>query len=247
MTADHNPVVGDGYRRLLVTLDPVVIANFGDSFRVLVTRRTEEPFCGQLGLPGAMVDPDKHTDLRDTIQQRLFEKTGYRTALEQVETVGGSSRDPRGWSVSVVYLGLLPTPPLSATGSGAEVEWLKIDQATGSVLECLAFDHNDLIRVAWSRLVSKAAYSTIAFRLVGDTFTLPEVIDVHSRLLGYEINSGSFFRRIMGSGIVIEAGADIQRIGVKGRKPKFYHLRDGTDNFIFSGTLEPPNSRSLVT
>ena len=85
-----------------VTVDVALVAGGADP-RVLLIRRKHDPFAGRWALPGGFVDENER--LIDAARRELKEETGLDLAdLEQLHTFGDPGRDPRGWTVSVVYL-----------------------------------------------------------------------------------------------------------------------------------------------
>ena len=89
--------------------------------------------------------------LRDTAQRKLKEKTGvYTSYLEQVESFGSASRDPRGWSVTVAYLALISSDniKLSKNESSEEIMWISVDELFEK--NALAFDHQTMLKVCMS-------------------------------------------------------------------------------------------------
>src|SRR6476660_8062009 len=90
------------YPRPAVTVD-VVIVTREPTPRVLLIKRKHDPYAGRWALPGGFVDMDE--PLEDAARRELLEETGVRLArLEQLHTFGDPDRDPRGRTVSVVYL-----------------------------------------------------------------------------------------------------------------------------------------------
>src|SRR6266545_2884451 len=82
------------YPRPMVTVDAVIVTR-EEKPRVLLIRRKHEPFAGMWAIPGGYVDMDE-----------LLEEVGVRVnRLEQLHTFGDPGRDPRGRTISVVYLG----------------------------------------------------------------------------------------------------------------------------------------------
>jgi len=104
--------------------------------RVLLIRRKSDPFAGKWAFPGGFVDENER--LIDAARRELKEETGLDVAdLEQLQTFGDPGRDPRGWTVSVVFLGRV-SPGLNPTAAddAAGVDWFPIDAPPS-----LAFDH----------------------------------------------------------------------------------------------------------
>src|SRR5215213_10075483 len=90
------------YPRPSVTVD-VVIVTREPTPRVLLIRRKKDPFAGAWALPGGFVDADE--PLAAAAKRELKEETGVDDVdLEQLAAFGDPGRDPRGWTVSVVFL-----------------------------------------------------------------------------------------------------------------------------------------------
>jgi ADP-ribose pyrophosphatase YjhB (NUDIX family) len=213
-------------RKIIVTADPVIFRVGGDGLEFLVIKRNEQPFDQYLALPGTMYDPDKHVDLNEPVGCKLFEKTGIATFLEQVETVGGPDRDPRGWSISIVYLGLM------RGGMDFTLEpdsiWVPVKDLENTTL---AFDHKKLVRIALNRLCSKARYSAIPMALLPELFTMNEAKDVFELVLDSQIDLKSFSRRIDAANIVEFVG--LRKTTGRGRPSEEYRLQPDGEMFFF--------------
>jgi len=61
----------------------------------------------------------------------------------------------------------------------------------------LAFDHSKIILYAINRLRNKLEYTTIAFNLIGETFTIGELQSVYETILGEEFTSPNFRRKML--------------------------------------------------
>lgn len=61
----------------------------------------------------------------------------------------------------------------------------------------LAFDHIDIVNLAIDRLRNKVEYTPIAFNLVGETFTLPELQKIYEILLDKPLYKANFRNKIM--------------------------------------------------
>ena len=121
-----------------LTVDLLVVS---PSREVLLVQRHNEPFQGSWALPGGFVE--EMEPLEDAARRELREETGVEVSeLTQVMTVGEPGRDPRGWTVSVVYLARLDpkSVKLAAGDDAADARWFPLD-----ALPELAFDHRMIL------------------------------------------------------------------------------------------------------
>ena len=140
------------YPRPALTVD-VVIATREPRPRVLLIRRKHEPFAGSYALPGGFVEENERLD--GAARRELEEETGVAVSeLEQLYTAGDPGRDPRGWTVSVVYLARVNPADLKpkAADDADEVGWFPLDE-----LPALAFDHAMILGKARERLANGQA------------------------------------------------------------------------------------------
>ena len=141
------PVYTYPYPRPAVSVDIALLTGRTSPRRILLIRRKNLPFQGQWALPGGFVDQDE--DLEPAAQRELAEETGITgLRLTQMQTFGKPGRDPRGHTVSIVYLSVLDSEPdgLRAGSDAAEARWFSTD-----ALPTLAFDHSNIISVALKR------------------------------------------------------------------------------------------------
>jgi 8-oxo-dGTP diphosphatase len=126
------------HERPMLTVDTVVLADAGGARRVLLVQRANPPFQGAWALPGGFVDPGEQ--VAQAAPRELAEETGVQLLAEQLRLLGvydTPGRDPRGWTVSVVYLvGLAHEPQVGGAADAADARWFDVD-----ALPALAFDH----------------------------------------------------------------------------------------------------------
>lgn len=128
------------YPRPAVTADIALI----DPQRqeILLIRRGNEPYKDHWALPGGffdMTDPD----IEYTAHRELEEETGLKgLELKEMLVASREGRDPRGRTVTVVFMGLVDNSVLEARGSddAAEARWFSLQ-----ALPPLAFDHGEII------------------------------------------------------------------------------------------------------
>lgn len=176
------------YPHPAVTADVVLFTIRDGRLQLLLIRRGGEPFKGHWALPGGFLDIDE--DLEDCALRELEEETGIRGVyVEQLRTYGRPGRDPRERVISVAYYALAPSNQLAikAASDAAEASWFPVAE-----LPPLAFDHEEIIQAAHERLVAKLDYSTIAFRLMPQQFTLSELQEVYEILLDAELDKRNF-------------------------------------------------------
>ena len=208
------------YPRPAVTVDITVFTVRNDELNVLLIKRAEKPFQGEWALPGGFVTEDE--GLEAAAERELVEETGVSGVyLEQLGTFGDPGRDPRGHTVTVAYFALIPSDNLELTAStDAEgVAWFGIDK-----LPDLAFDHDEILELALDRLVAKLEYSTIAFQLMPEAFTLTELQHVYELIERNAIDKRNFRKRILALGAIEPTGEE-KREGPH-RPAKLYRVID---------------------
>ena len=135
------------YPRPAVTTDTVVITRDKEP-RVLLIQRKHDPFAGMWAIPGGFVEIEE--TLEAGARRELKEETGLEVEhLEQVQTFGDPGRDPRGRTISVVYLARVDAGAVKphANDDAAAVGWHKLVQPPP-----LAFDHDKILARVRERL-----------------------------------------------------------------------------------------------
>jgi 8-oxo-dGTP diphosphatase len=210
------------YPHPAVTTDVVLFTIRTNSLSVLLIERKNSPYAGMWALPGGFLDISE--DLECCAKRELREETGIEGVyLEQLGTFGTPGRDPRERVVSVTYFALTPSDHLSpkASSDAAKAAWFPINK-----LPNLAFDHAEIINQARARLIAKLGYSTIAFQMLPDTFTLSQLQSVYEILLNEPLDKRNFRKGILARNIIRETG-EYSRQG-KHRPAKTYQVINPT-------------------
>lgn len=131
-----------------VTTDAVVLSPTpaGELFVLLVTRKNE-PFQGQLALPGGFLEPNE--TLAECARRELSEETGLDVApFFQLNERSDPSRDPRGRVISFPFVFLTKDlPEVTGADDAEKAEWVNVDSLDPEDPNSpkLAFDHLDII------------------------------------------------------------------------------------------------------
>ena len=131
------------FPRPALTVDLVLISKEARP-RVLLIRRKHEPFARKWAFPGGFVEENEK--LEAAARRELQEETGLKVgSLEQLHAFGDPGRDPRGWTVTVAFIGRVDPKKLQpkADDDADEVEWhFAADPPR------LAFDHARILKMA---------------------------------------------------------------------------------------------------
>lgn len=181
---------------------------------VLLVMRQEEPFLGQWSLPGTLVHQGE--SLKNAAYRILAEKIRVQNLyLEQLYTFGGPNRDPRESPPSfgvrylaVSYFALVRFEEAELIADGVSgIAWYPLEQVPPVV-----FDHNQILQYGYSRLRSKLEYSPIAFDVLPLNFTLGELYQLYSTVLGDNFTDYSNFRaRLLKLGFLRDTGEKVCR------------------------------------
>lgn len=214
-------------QNLVATVDVATFSMHGTQLQVLLIQRSNQPCQGEWALPGGFLHTNEDSDLVDAAQRMLGGKTGLlEPYLEQVASVGSAKRDPRGWSLTVLYMALMTPDQVQQYASSnpqrsENCQWVNVDDALSNY--ALAFDHQTLLRQARQRLADKASYSSLAAMLMPKQFTLNELQAVYEVLTEQKLDPKSFRRRMLASDFLQETG-DMQ--AGRTRSAKLYRLSD---------------------
>ena len=180
----------------LVAVDLLVFTIADDRLKIVMTERGEEPFMGCLSLPGVFVREGETLD--SAAQRGIFEEAGLEGIyFEQLYTWGDTDRDPRGRIISVSYLSLVSSERLllKAGERNSCAKLCDVGELLSDGTE-LAFDHRRIIAYGRERIKNKTEYTRIAFELLPELFTLPQLQRVYEILLGRQLYKANFRRKI---------------------------------------------------
>jgi 8-oxo-dGTP diphosphatase len=189
----------------------VVFQVRGQCLRVLLWKRAEPPFEGAWALPGGSLEAGER--LGASASRHLAAKVDIPEIahLEQLETRSDPVRDPRERVLATAYLALVP--PGARPRLPDDTTWHPVD-----ALPEMAFDHASIVGSARERLRAKLSYTNIGFALSPETFTISQLRDTYSAVLGYPV-SATNLQRILTRREAIEPTPGVSRPAPGGGRP----------------------------
>jgi 8-oxo-dGTP diphosphatase len=182
------------YPRAALTVDCVVFGLDEGDLKVLLIQRGLDPFKGKWALPGGFVRVDETLDT--AAARELEEETGVRDVfLEQLYTFSAVKRDPRERVISVAYYALvnLADHATRAATDASDAQWFPAAKPPR-----LAFDHDEILNTALTRLRGKLRYQPIGFELLPEKFTLSQLQHLYETVLGTTLDKRNFRKKVLG-------------------------------------------------
>lgn len=117
---------------------------------------------------------------------------------EQLYTFSEVNRDPRGRVVSVAYIALADGEHVQDLSKARlETVWKPVEKVRG-----LAYDHDQITKVALERLKAKLMYTDIARHLMPDEFTLSDLQKAYQAIVGELMDKRNFRKRVLALGLL---------------------------------------------
>lgn len=181
---------------------------------VLLVKRDREPYVNYWSFPGTLVRTGE--TLEESAHRVLAEKIKVKNLyLEQLYTFGNPGRDPREAPehygvryLSVSYFALIRYE--DAQLMIKNLRWVSWHDMAD--IPDLAFDHNQILDYGYQRLRNKLEYSPIAFEVLPKLFTLNDLFQLYTTVLGEDFSDYSNFRsRLLKLGFLKDTGKKISK------------------------------------
>ena len=185
-----------------VAVDAVIFTVDEDKLKVLLIEMKKKPYTGKWAFPGGEILPGETTE--KAARRILSTQTGVsQVYLEQLATFDEPSRDTLGRVISVAYFALIPSADvkLKTTERYADVRWW-----TATQLPKLAYDHNEMAKVAIDRLRAKLEYTNVVWSLLPERFTLTTLQRTYEAILGRDMDKRNFRKKILSLGLLTATG-----------------------------------------
>ena len=221
------------FKNPLFTVETVLFTVAENKLKVLLVKRANDPFIDSWGLPGGFVDVELDQTTDKTALRKLKEKTSVTPKyLEQLQSFSGLERDPRGFSVTLVYFALVAAQEVSThIETVNDVRWIELDKLDSLPI---AFDHRAIIKQAKVRLQQKALYSMLPVYCLPEFFTVGQFKAVIETIIGKTIQRKSLIRRIEASDMFETID---EKVKSGGRLAQVYKVKPGVDIVNFERNL----------
>lgn len=206
MTTKHNPIPQE-IRFAALAVDVVCFRVNEGILEILLGKvYSDNKFKGQWAHVGGLIRIKETAE--QSVDRLLNDKAGIKHIYkEQLYTFSSIDRDPRGRVVSVAYIAL--TDGINVQDFAKEkleTIWMPV-----SKISKLAYDHNDITKVAIERLQSKIIYTDIARHFMPSEFTLSDLQKVYEAVLGEGMDKRNFRKRILALGILKDTKRTIKK------------------------------------
>ena len=177
---------------VLLTVDATTDNKPGHCLKVLLQHRASEP--RGLVLPGRFLREGE--TFADAVAATLAEKVGLDIgdAMPRLlKMYDDPARDERGWVLSALHVLALPSDRLVELNG----ELIAVDDA-GHLDDRrhLGFDHDEMLAAAVARMRRHYEDAPDPYHLLGDSFTLGQLRDLHEAVLGEPLLKDTFNRRM---------------------------------------------------
>ena len=185
-------------RRPAVAVLVVIFTVVDGALQVLLIERSAPPAEGRWAIPGGALQHGE--TLEQAAVRKLAEETGVTDLfLEQLYTFGDLDPASPDGSVGVAWFALVdPGRVRLAQRTAWRPAWWDLDE-----IPPLAFENEQVIDVARTRLISKLQYTDAAYSLLPTTFTMRELQGVYEAILGHSLDKRNFRRRLMASDFIV--------------------------------------------
>lgn len=198
------------------SVDNVIFGFDGDTLKLLLIKRKDEPFAGQWALPGDIVKPTEN--LVQASKRVLLQLTGVSNIyLNQVHTFGAVDRHPKGRVITIAYYALINIAKvqIEAASFAEQVAWKEVRS-----LDSLAYDHLRIMNYSLAKLRQDLKLRPIGFELLPSKFTLTELQKLYEVVLEQDLDKRNFRKKILSMGI-LKTLHELQT-GVSHRPAKLY-------------------------
>ena len=159
------------------------------------------------------MDIEKDKSIAHTAARELKEETGLKLGIrdfKEVATFSDIKRDPRERVVTIAHYALVKLSDVEANTDAEKAEWFSMKDVPS-----LAFDHDQILRVACSRLRQDIHFEPVGFDLMPEVFTLPQLQNLYESILEVKFDRRNFANKMKHFGMLAEVEDGTPRHGTR--------------------------------
>lgn len=188
-----------------VTTDCIIFGFDGVRLNVLLIERGLEPFKGKWAFPGGFMKIDESAE--EGALRELEEETGLQhVSIQQLQAFTSVDRDPRERVITIAFYSLVKLADVRGGDDAARAKWFPLDE-----IPPLAFDHEHILRVAFSRLKQQLHFEPIGFELLPEVFSMTELQNLYEAILEVKFDRRNFYNKITKLELLYPADPNQQR------------------------------------
>ncbi len=222
-----------------VSVDCVVFGFDNEQLNVLlIEQKLNNRDHRQCALPGDLISDDESLDeAGNRVLKELTDLDGIY--LQQLKAFGDPNRvkdvkdmewlqsyreAPQARVITIAYMALIKMPEFQpeASSFAERVFWCGINE-----IPSLAFDHNEIIEEALTRLRGDFENNNTGFELLPDNFTLSQIQSLYEILLGRKLDKRNFRKKLIKDNIVKPTGK--KQKGVLHKPAQLYEITRSED------------------
>tara|TARA_Y100000389_G_C17376460_1_gene471916 strand:+ start:235 stop:939 length:705 start_codon:yes stop_codon:yes gene_type:complete len=199
--------------KVAIATSVVVFGFDGMNLRVLLGKKTGEPFEGAWIVPSSIVNVDE--DTTDVARGLLKKITGTDNwHLEKLNGFADLYRNPQGRVINMAYYCTVRLDPnLEEILEKEKYSWCNLNEVPS-----LAFDHNEILDYARERLKRRVKRRPIGFSLLPKEFTMYNIQRLYECALSKNFDKRNFRRKVLKSDLLIETEKKT-RSSIRAKRP----------------------------
>lgn len=175
-----------------ITVDVVILTIKDNSLKVLLVKRTNEPFKDKMAIPGGFIRLSENLD--QAALRILKEKTNVDNIyLEQLYTFGDPLRRTDARVITCAYFALIRHEDIQIS-TDSDADWYKVYD-----LPPLAFDHKEIIEYSLKRTRERLEMCPVAYQLLNEKFTLTEMQKSYELIMNKKLDKRNFRKKALGT------------------------------------------------
>lgn len=218
---------------MIVTIDMICLRLGGQGLETLLIKRTnpDRPQQGLWAIPGGFVFEQDMSHDGGQQADKDFEAARKRICRQKIHTYpnyisepmveGNPKRDPEGWSVTIAHYALVNMANIEQIENCGldqeQLKWFPLNTILDDQI-MLAFDHVDLIKLAWKKFRAAVEYTSVALFTLDKEFLVSDIINAYEKF-GVEVNRMTVKRRLIDTGVIVSANKVASTNRGKGGKP----------------------------